>query len=95
VGGRLDRLLRRGPGQRLRYVDDDESESDPAARALDASLTLTGPSTVARFNANGTQGAAGASSLSFTTRGVWDGLEVVRRDRDRDGQRFDGRRELT
>jgi len=41
--------------------------------ALDASLTLTGPAAVARFNANGTQGAAGASSLSFTTRGVWAG----------------------
>jgi type IV fimbrial biogenesis protein FimT len=40
---------------------------------LDSSLTLTGPSTVARFNANGTQGAAGASSLTFTTRGSWTG----------------------
>ena len=41
--------------------------------ALDASLTLTGPATVARFNANGTQGAAGAASLTFTTQGTWTG----------------------
>jgi type IV fimbrial biogenesis protein FimT len=41
--------------------------------ALDASLTLTGPSGVARFNSNGTQGAAGAGSLTFTTRGTWTG----------------------
>jgi type IV fimbrial biogenesis protein FimT len=40
---------------------------------LDSSLTLTGPSTAARFNANGTQGAAGATSLTFTTRGSWTG----------------------
>jgi type IV fimbrial biogenesis protein FimT len=42
-------------------------------RKLDSSLTLTGPSTAGRFNANGTQGAAGASSLTFTTRGTWTG----------------------
>jgi type IV fimbrial biogenesis protein FimT len=41
--------------------------------ALDGSLTLTGPSGVARFNSNGTQGAAGAGSLTFTTRGTWSG----------------------
>ena len=40
---------------------------------IDASLTLTGPAGVARFNANGTQGAAGAASLTFTTRGTWWG----------------------
>jgi type IV fimbrial biogenesis protein FimT len=40
---------------------------------LDSTLTLTGPSTAARFNANGTQGAAGAGSLVFTTRGAWTG----------------------
>ena len=38
---------------------------------LDSTLTLTGPPTVAHFNANGTQGAAGASTLTFITRGVW------------------------
>ena len=31
------------------------------------------PPTVARFNANGTQGPAGASSLTFVTRGTWLG----------------------
>ena len=41
--------------------------------ALDATLTLTGPAAVARFNANGTQGAAGAASLTFTTKGTWTG----------------------
>lgn len=41
--------------------------------ALDATLTLTGPAAIVRFNANGTQGAAGAASLTFTTRGVWSG----------------------
>jgi len=41
--------------------------------ALDKTLTLTGPASVARFNANGTQGAAGAGSLTFTTRGEWTG----------------------
>jgi type IV fimbrial biogenesis protein FimT len=41
--------------------------------ALEATLTLTGPAAVARFNANGTQGAAGAGSLTFTTRGTWSG----------------------
>lgn len=42
-------------------------------RKLDSTLTLVGPASVARFNANGTQGTAGASSLTFTTRGVWMG----------------------
>jgi type IV fimbrial biogenesis protein FimT len=41
--------------------------------ALETTLTLTGPAAVARFNANGTQGAAGAGSLTFTTRGTWTG----------------------
>ena len=40
---------------------------------LEATLTLTGPAGAARFNANGTQGAAGAGSLTFTTRGTWSG----------------------
>jgi len=40
---------------------------------IEPSLTLTGPAGVARFNANGTQGAAGASPLSFTTKGTWTG----------------------
>jgi type IV fimbrial biogenesis protein FimT len=39
--------------------------------AIDPSLTLTGPAGVARFNANGTQGAAGASPLTFRTKGKW------------------------
>lgn len=41
--------------------------------ALDAALTLTGPAGAARFNANGTRGAAGAGTLTFTTRGTWTG----------------------
>jgi len=41
--------------------------------ALDTTLTLTGPAGVLRFNANGTQGAAGAASITFTTRGTWSG----------------------
>jgi type IV fimbrial biogenesis protein FimT len=41
--------------------------------ALESVLTLTGPGAVARFNANGSQGAAGAGSLTFTTRGTWTG----------------------
>lgn len=41
--------------------------------ALEPTLTLTGPAAIARFNANGTQGAAGAGSLTFTTRGTWTG----------------------
>src|SRR5207244_1851960 len=41
--------------------------------ALESTLTLTGPAAVARFNANGSQGAAGAASLTFTTRGTWTG----------------------
>jgi type IV fimbrial biogenesis protein FimT len=40
---------------------------------IDASMTLTGPAGVARFNANGTQGATGAASLTFTTKGTWSG----------------------
>jgi len=41
--------------------------------ALDVTLTLTGPAAVVRFNANGTQGAALADPLIFTTQGVWSG----------------------
>jgi type IV fimbrial biogenesis protein FimT len=41
--------------------------------AIDSSLTLTGPATMARFNANGTQGDAGAASLTFTVSGTWTG----------------------
>jgi type IV fimbrial biogenesis protein FimT len=41
--------------------------------ALESTLTVTGPAAIARFNANGTQGAAGAGSLTFTTRGTWTG----------------------
>ena len=92
----MARLLRRGPGQRLRR------DRRPAIRTRSAStarskptLTLTGPAAVARFNANGTQGAAGAGSLTFTTRGDMDRLEILRRDRHRHRQCFDGRRELT
>jgi type IV fimbrial biogenesis protein FimT len=43
---------------------------------LDPTLTLTGPAAVARFNANGTQGAAGASTLTFTARGAWTGSKT-------------------
>ncbi len=41
--------------------------------AIEPSLTLTGPAGVARFNANGTQGASGAGALTFTTKGTWTG----------------------
>jgi len=41
--------------------------------AIEPSLTLTGPAGVARFNANGTQGASGAGALTFTTKGKWTG----------------------
>jgi len=41
--------------------------------ALESTLTVTGPAAIARFNANGSQGAAGAGSLTFTTRGTWTG----------------------
>ena len=41
--------------------------------ALESVLTLTGPASVLRFNANGSQGASGAGSLTFTTRGNWTG----------------------
>jgi type IV fimbrial biogenesis protein FimT len=43
--------------------------------ALDASLTLTqtAPAAVVRFNANGTQGGAGAVGLAFKTKGTWTG----------------------
>ena len=44
--------------------------------AVDATLTLTGPASAARFNANGSQGASGAGSLTFTTRGVWSGSKA-------------------
>jgi type IV fimbrial biogenesis protein FimT len=41
--------------------------------AVDSSLTLAGPASVARFNANGTQGDVGAASLTFTVSGTWTG----------------------
>jgi len=41
--------------------------------ALESMLTITGPAAIARFNANGTQGGAGAASLTFTTKGTWTG----------------------
>ena len=44
--------------------------------ALDASVTLTGPIAVLRFNANGTQGAAGAASQTFTVTGTWSGAKT-------------------
>lgn len=40
---------------------------------IENTLTLTGPAGVVRFNANGTQGAAGAGSQIFTTTGTWSG----------------------
>jgi type IV fimbrial biogenesis protein FimT len=56
---------------------DDTATSNPNPirqhAALESTLTLTGPAAVARFNANGSQGAAGAASLTFTTRGTWTG----------------------
>jgi type IV fimbrial biogenesis protein FimT len=42
---------------------------------VEPTLTLTGPATAARFNANGTQGAAGAGPVTFTTRGTWSGAK--------------------
>ena len=43
---------------------------------IEPTLTLTGPAGVARFNANGTQGAAGAGALTFTTKGTWTGSKT-------------------
>ena len=43
---------------------------------IEPTLTLTGPAGVARFNANGTQGAAGAGALTFTTKGSWTGSKT-------------------
>jgi type IV fimbrial biogenesis protein FimT len=60
--------------------DCDDSPSDgtnpnPIRRhgAIDSSLTLTGPASTARFNANGTQGDEGAASLTFGVSGTWTG----------------------
>jgi len=56
---------------------DDTSAANPNPirqhAAISSTLTLTGPASVLRFNANGTQGAAGAGTLTFTTRGTWTG----------------------
>jgi len=56
---------------------DDSTSTNPNPirkhAAIDSSLALTGPSSVARFNANGTQGDAGAASLTFTVSGTWTG----------------------
>ena len=56
---------------------DDSTSTNPNPirkhAAIDSSLTLTGPATMARFNANGTQGDAGAASLTFTVSGTWSG----------------------
>ena len=43
---------------------------------IEPTLTLTGPAGAARFNANGTQGAAGAGALTFTTKGTWSGSKT-------------------
>ena len=43
---------------------------------IEPTLTLTGPAGVGRFNANGTQGAAGAGALTFTTKGTWSGSKT-------------------
>ena len=56
---------------------DDTADTNPNPirqhGAMETTLTITGPAAVARFNANGTQGAAGAGGLTFTTRGTWTG----------------------
>ena len=56
---------------------DDTATSNPnpikSHGVIETALTLTGPAGVARFNANGTQGAAGAGALTFTTKGAWTG----------------------
>lgn len=72
-----------GSGWLVCYDADQDNDCDATATgnpnpirkhaALDSTLTLTGPAGVARFNPNGTQGAAGAGSLTFTTRGTWTG----------------------
>ncbi|OGB84465.1 MAG: hypothetical protein A2535_05570 [Burkholderiales bacterium RIFOXYD2_FULL_59_8] len=41
--------------------------------ALDAVLTLTGPATPLRFNANSSQGATGSTAVTFTLAGTWSG----------------------
>ena len=72
-----------GSGWLVCYDADQDNDCDATATgnpnpirkhgALGATLTLTGPTGVARFNPNGTQGAAGAGGLTFTTRGTWTG----------------------
>ena len=53
----------------------DGSDHNPIRQhgPIDSSLTLAGPSSAARFNANGTQGDVGAASLTFTVSGTWTG----------------------
>ena len=65
--------VRRQPGQRLRCNCRWQPGARYASTGVEATLTLTGPAGVARFNPNGTQGAAGAGNLTFTTRGDWTG----------------------
>jgi type IV fimbrial biogenesis protein FimT len=72
-----------GSGWLVCYDADQDNDCDATATdnpnpirkhgAVEANVTLTGPTGVARFNPNGTQGAAGAGNLTFTTRGNWTG----------------------
>jgi type IV fimbrial biogenesis protein FimT len=41
--------------------------------ALNAALTLTGPTDPLRFNANSSQGATGSTATTFTLAGTWPG----------------------
>jgi Tfp pilus assembly protein FimT len=56
--------------------------------ALESMLTITGPAAIARFNANGTQGGAGRGEPHVHDQGHVDGLEILRRNRHGNRQRF-------
>jgi hypothetical protein len=61
-------------------VCDDTATSDPNPirqhGALDTQMKVTGPTAAVRFNADGTQGAAGASTQTFTVTGTWSGAKT-------------------
>ena len=61
-------------------VCDDTATNDPNPirrhGALDTQVKVTGPTAAVRFNADGTQGAAGASTQTFTVTGIWSGAKT-------------------
>lgn len=44
--------------------------------AVITGVTLTGPATAMRFNADGTQGGVGAATVTFTVTGDWSGTKT-------------------